>query len=239
MTVTRQARKAAYRWKEMSGDCQQKVNQPSWDLTPDQWWTLGGAQKWMMSRSRVFWDQELRDVWRLVREGIPPASHPSLSCHVLFTEENIVDPQETVFVKTEEQRSRKQEVRVLAPRLKKPSVCERAELQSLLDLTDWRGLHLVFRPNLSQHPREWAPPDHFSGSHFRVETSVAIQTTPSLPQLESLRRFVVNSLLVEIRSTHVPSTWRVHWRGLTHLWGVGGGYEDSITRQTEDREGMG
>ena len=32
----------------------------------------------------------------------PPASRPSLSCYLLFTEENIVDPQETAFVKTEE-----------------------------------------------------------------------------------------------------------------------------------------
>ena len=27
--------------------------------------------------------------------------------------------------------------------------------------------------------------------------------------------------------------------GLNHLWGVGGGYETSSTRQTEDCEGMG
>ena len=62
---------------------------------------------------------------------------------------------------------------------------------------------MAFTPNLLQHPREWAPSNHSSGSHFRVETSVAIQTTPSLPQLERLLRFVVNSLLVETSSTQV------------------------------------
>jgi hypothetical protein len=156
MTATRQARKVAYRWREMSGDWQQKVNQPSWDLTPDQWWTLGGAQKWTKwtsSRARVFWDQGMRDVRRLTREAIPLASRPSLSCHLLFTEENMVDSQETPFVKTEEQRNGRQEVRVMTPRLKKPSEREREELKSLLDLTGWWGLHLTFTPNLSQHPR--------------------------------------------------------------------------------------
>jgi hypothetical protein len=163
----------------MSGDWQQQVNQPSWDLTPNQWVTLGGPQKWMSSRARVFWDQGIRDVCRLARESIPLASRPSLSRHLLFTEENMVDSQETAFVQSDEQRSGKQEVIVLEPRLKKPSERERAELQSLLDLTDWRGLHLAFTQNLLQHPREWAPPDHSSGSHFRVETLVATQTTPS------------------------------------------------------------
>jgi hypothetical protein len=96
----------------------------------------------------------------------------------------MVDSQETTFVQSDEQRSGKQEVIVLEPRLKKPSEREGAELQSLLDLTDWRGLHLAFTQNLLQHRREWAPPDHSSGSHFRVETLVATQTTPSLPLLE-------------------------------------------------------
>ena len=136
MAATRQARRAAHRWREMSGDWQQKANQPSWDLTPE-WRTLVGAQKWMSSRARVFWEQGVRDVRKLAREAIPLASRPSLPFHLLFTEENMVDLQETAFSKTEEQRSGKQDVRVLAPRLKKPSERERAELQSLLDLTDW------------------------------------------------------------------------------------------------------
>jgi hypothetical protein len=115
----------------------------------------------------------------------------------------MVNSQETSFVQSDEQRNGKQEVRVLVPRLKKTSERERAELQSLLDLTDWRGLHSAFTPNQLQHPREWAPSDHSSGSYFRVKTSVTIQTATSLPQLESLRRFVVNSLLVETSSTQV------------------------------------
>jgi hypothetical protein len=34
MTATRQDRRVVHRWREMSGDCQQQVKQPSWDLTP-------------------------------------------------------------------------------------------------------------------------------------------------------------------------------------------------------------
>ena len=78
----------------------------------------------------------MRDVRRLAREAIPLTSRPSLSRHLLFTEENMVNSQETSFLQSDEQRSGKQEVRVLAPRLKKTSERERAELQSLLDLTD-------------------------------------------------------------------------------------------------------
>ena len=91
LDAVRQARRAAHRWREMSGDWQQQVHQPSWDLTPGQWRTLGGAQKWMSSRARVFWDQGIRDVLRLAREAIPLTSRPSLSHHLLFTEENMVN----------------------------------------------------------------------------------------------------------------------------------------------------
>jgi hypothetical protein len=90
----------------------------------------------MSSTARVFWDQGMRDVHRLAREAIPLTSRPSLSRHLSFTEENMVNSQETSFIQSDEQRSGKQEVRVLAPRLKKTSERKRAELQSLLDLTD-------------------------------------------------------------------------------------------------------
>ena len=36
MTVTRQLRRVAHRWREMSGDWQMESKQPSWDLTRDQ-----------------------------------------------------------------------------------------------------------------------------------------------------------------------------------------------------------
>ncbi len=60
--------------------------------------TLDGAHKWMSSRGRVFWDQGIRDEERLAREVIPLTSRPSLSRHLLFTEENMVNSQETSFV---------------------------------------------------------------------------------------------------------------------------------------------
>jgi hypothetical protein len=58
----------------------------------------------------------MRDVRRLARESIPLTSRPSLSRHLIFTEENMVNSQETSFVQSDEQRSGKQEVRVLPPR---------------------------------------------------------------------------------------------------------------------------
>ena len=45
MAATRQLRRASHRWKEMSGDWQTESKQPSWDLTREQWCTLGGAQQ--------------------------------------------------------------------------------------------------------------------------------------------------------------------------------------------------
>jgi hypothetical protein len=69
----------------------------------------------------------MRDGRRVARESIPLASRPSLSRHLLFTEENMVDSQETTFVQSDEQRSGKQEVRVPAARLKKPSKREREQ----------------------------------------------------------------------------------------------------------------
>jgi hypothetical protein len=81
--------------------------------------------------------RDVPDVRRLAREAMPLTSRPSLSLHLLLTEENMVNSQETVFVQSDEQRIGKQEVRVMTPRLKKPSEREREELQSLLDLTDW------------------------------------------------------------------------------------------------------
>jgi hypothetical protein len=66
---------------------------------------------------RVLWDQGVRDVRKLAREAIPLASRSTLSRHLLFTEESMVDPQEPAFLRTEEQRSGTQEVRILAPRM--------------------------------------------------------------------------------------------------------------------------
>jgi hypothetical protein len=45
MSDTRQLRWVVSRWKEMSGDWQMEVAQPSWDLTEDRRGTLGGVQK--------------------------------------------------------------------------------------------------------------------------------------------------------------------------------------------------
>ncbi len=40
MVATRQLRRAAHRWREMSGDWQMESEQPNWELTRDQWHTL-------------------------------------------------------------------------------------------------------------------------------------------------------------------------------------------------------
>jgi len=98
---------------------------------------------------RVLWDQGVRDLRRLAREAIPLASRPTLSRHLLFREGNMVDPQETAFVRTEEQRSGTQEVRILAPRMslllqsaKKLEKKLRLNLKSLL-LNDRSPLYSV------------------------------------------------------------------------------------------------
>ena len=53
MAATRQLRPAAHRWREMSGDWQTESKQPSWDLTREQWCTLGGAQRDTSSKNTV------------------------------------------------------------------------------------------------------------------------------------------------------------------------------------------
>ena len=50
MSDTRQLRWVASRWKEMSGDWQMEVAQPSWDLTEDRRGPEKSDQGWSDSR---------------------------------------------------------------------------------------------------------------------------------------------------------------------------------------------
>ncbi len=97
MTVTRQLRRAAHRWREMSGDWQMESEQLSWELTRDQWHTLGGFQKSVTRAARLLWDKGIRDVRTLTRESLSPALRPSLPQQLLFLEENLGNPQDTFY----------------------------------------------------------------------------------------------------------------------------------------------
>ncbi len=51
--------------------------------------------------------------------------------------------QETTFVRTEEDRSGTQDIKVRAPELKQLKDRDRTTLQDILDLTDWVGLGVL------------------------------------------------------------------------------------------------
>ena len=112
MVATRQLRRTVLRWKEMSGDWQRDPVQPSWDLSKDQWFTLGGTQQNLKRVARTLWDKVVRDVRGWTRETLPTASRPSLPRHLLFVKESKGNTQATTFVGKEEIRSGTQEIRV-------------------------------------------------------------------------------------------------------------------------------
>ena len=203
MAATRQLRRAALRWKEMSGDWQRDPVQPSWDLSKDQWFTLGGAQQNLKRVARTLWDKGVKDVRGWTRETLPPASRPSLPRHLLFVEESKGNTQATTFVGKEEIRSGTQEIRVWAPQMQKLLERDRQTLQGILDLTDWRGLHMTSTPGTTQRPTEWAGQGRVRGSGFKVVSRVPVRNIPEAPHLETMRRFIANSLMVELKAIQV------------------------------------
>ena len=128
------------------------------------------------------------------------ASRPSLPQHLLFVE---VSMQETTFVSTDEGRNGTQEIKVWAPQLKQLMDRDRKILQCILDLTDWRGLHMTSTPGTTQRPTEWAAQGRARGSGLKVTSTVPVRGIPAAPQLETIRCFLANSLLVELKAIHV------------------------------------
>ena len=183
MAATRQLRRAAHRWREMSGGWQMESKQPSWELTRDQWHTLGGSQQSVIRAARLLWDKGIRDVRTLTRESLSPAVRPSLPQHLLFLEENLGNPQDRTFGRTDGGRSGIQEMKVWAPGLKQLRDRDSKILQNILDLTDWRGLHMTATPGPGQRSTEWAIEGRSQGSVFKVASTVSIHSTPSWSQL--------------------------------------------------------
>jgi len=81
-----------------------------------------------------------RCTWTYTRSDTdsPPAREVILTVlqQLLFVEESMGDP-ETVFVRTEEDRSGLQGIKVWAPQLRQLQERDRMTLQVLLDLVDW------------------------------------------------------------------------------------------------------
>ena len=111
--------------------------------------------------------------------------------------------QETTFVRTEEGRSGTQEIRVWAPQVKQLLDRDRKTLQCILDLIDWWGLHMTSTPDTTQRPTEWTARGRVQGSGFEVASTVPVRGIPAAPQMETIRRFLANSLMIELRVIHV------------------------------------
>jgi hypothetical protein len=73
-----------------------------------------------------------------------------LSQQLLFLEENIGNPEDATFGRTEGGRNGTQEMKVWTPGLKQLRDRDRIMLQDILDLTDWWGLHMTATPGTVQ-----------------------------------------------------------------------------------------
>ena len=149
--------------------------------------------------ARLLWDKGIRDVRTLMRESILPVSRPSLPQQLLFLEENVGNQQDTTFRRTEGGRSGTQEMKVWVPGLKQLRNRDCALLQDILDLTDWRGLHMTVTPGTVQRPTDWSVTGRSRGSVFKVTSTGPTRGIPSRPQLERIKRFLTNSLLLELK----------------------------------------
>ena len=91
-------------------------------------------------------------------------------------------------------------------------------LQCILDLTNWRGLHMTSTPGTTQRPTEWAGQGRVRGSGFKVVSMVPVMNIPEAPQLETMRCFIANSFMVELKAIYVevvdPNTRRRDQRRL-------------------------
>ena len=135
----------------------------------------------------------------LTRESLPPASRPSLPQQLLFLEENRGNLQDTTFGRTEGGRSGAQEMKVRAPGLNQLRDRDRIILQNILDLTDWWGLHMTATPDTTQRPIAWATEGRSRSSVLKVTSTGSTRSVPSWPQLERIKRFLANSLMLELK----------------------------------------
>jgi hypothetical protein len=96
-------------------------------------------------------------------------------------------------------------MKVWAPGLKQLRDRDSIMLQNILDLTDWRGLHMTATSGSGQRSTEWAIEGRSKGSGFKVTSTVSIHSTPSWSQLEEIKRFLANSLLLELKIIQISA----------------------------------
>jgi hypothetical protein len=58
-------------------------------------------------------------------------------------------------------------------------------------------------PGTTQRPIGWAVQGQARGSGFKIKSTVSVRGIPTKPQLETIRRFLANSLLIELKAIHV------------------------------------
>jgi hypothetical protein len=108
-------------------------------------------------------------------------------------------------VGTEESRSGTQEIRVWSPEMKHLLDRDRQTLQCIVDLTHRLAgpSHDLHTPGTTQRPTEWAGQGRVRGSGFKVVSMVPVTDIQWAPQLETMRHFITNSLMVELKTIHV------------------------------------
>jgi hypothetical protein len=72
-------------------------------------------------------------------------------------------------------------------------------LQNILDLTDWRGLHMTVTPVTVHRPITWATEGRSRSSVFKIMSTGSTRSVPSWTQLERIKRFLDNSLMMELK----------------------------------------
>ena len=96
-------------------------------------------------------------------------------------------------------------MKVWAPGLKQLRDRDLIMLQDILDVTDWRGLHMTATPGTVQGTTEWVVEGRSRGSVFKVTSTVSTRSIPSWSQLEGIKRFLTNSLLLELKIIQISS----------------------------------
>jgi hypothetical protein len=104
-------------------------------------------------------------------------------------------------------------MKVWSPGLKQLRDRDNKMLQNILDLTDWRGLHMSATPGSVHRSTEWAIEGRSQGSVFKVASTVSIHSTPSWSQLEEIKRFLANSLLLELKIIQISTEEGTSWGG--------------------------
>ena len=67
------------------------------------------------------------------------------------------------------------------------------------------GLHMTATPGTVQRPTDWAVAGRSRGSVFKVTSTGSTRGIPSRLQLERIKRFLANSLLLELKIIQIST----------------------------------